>query len=136
MEDADRADGGGRGVDGRMGGEREALGQKRGKWADGGQMGGGWVDGRTARKIEADGRTSGWADKNGRGANKADGWQSEQTRRKLGFTGGQARGLKGPAPHSPIHSLALGLLASMQSEFAGRLEVHWGPNRVYGFYLL
>ena len=42
-----------------------------------------------------------------------------------------AAGLKGPAPRSPLHSRAPRLLASLQSEFAGRLGVHWGPSRGY-----
>ena len=38
--------------------------------------------------------------------------------------GGQAGGLKGLAPRSLLHSLAPRPLASLQSEFAGRLGMH------------
>ena len=62
--------------------------------------------------------------------------RGERTRRgqgglAVGRMGGRARGLKGPAPCSPLHSRAPRLLASLQSEFAGRLGMHWGPSRGY-----
>ena len=49
----------------------------------------------------------------------------------VGRTGGRAGGLKGPAPRSLLHSQAPRLLASLQSEFAGCLGVHWDPSQVY-----
>ena len=83
---------------------------------------GGRDDGRTARRMEANGWTSGRADgRTGHG----------QGELAVGRTGGRAGGLKGPAPRSPLHSRAPRLLASLQSEFAGRLGVHWGPSRGY-----
>ena len=90
----------------------------------GGRTGGGWVDARTAQRLEADGRTSGLAD------------ESRQGGLAIGRTSGRTRGLKGPAPRSPLHSLAPRLLASLQSEFAGRLGVHWGPSRGYVIFFL
>ena len=65
-------------------------------------------------KGKADGRTGGgWAD--GWTGGRHGDWRQ---------TGGRAGGLKGPAPRSPLHSRAPRLLASLQSEFAGRLGVH------------
>ena len=113
---------------GRTGGLRRAGGQTGGRGAKERRMGGRGADGRMGgrhgewrrmggradRRMRADGaqigRTSGWAD---------------------GRTGGQVGGLKGPAPCSPLHSRAPRLLASLQSEFTGRLGVHRGPSRGY-----
>ena len=69
----------------------------------------------------------GWADCSGEAnvGQRRGGWGAD------GRTGGRAVGLKGPAPRSPLHSRAPKLLASLQSEFAGRLGVHWGPSRGY-----
>ena len=75
-------------MDGRRKGGRADVEQKTGRWADGG----GWVaDGR-----RMDGRTDG-TQNGGRRADKR--------------TGGQVRGLKGPAPRSPLHSRVPKLLA-------------------------
>ena len=104
---------------GRTGGGRadcggQVDGRRTGGQADVGQRGGGRADGGWA-----DRRTGGRADESGRGG------------LAVGRTGERAGGLKGPAPRSPLHSRAPRLLASLQSEFAGRLGVHWGPSRGY-----
>ena len=90
-----------------------------GKGEADGQMGGGWADGRTAQRMEADGHTSGQADESGQG------------RLAVGRTGGQAGSLKGPTPCSPLYSRAPRLLASLESEFARHLGMHWDPSRGY-----
>ena len=99
--------GGGRGADGRI----EADGRMGGRGADGRWTGG---------QADVGQRRGGRAD----GAENGGGRADERT-------GGRAGGLKGPAPRSPLHSRAPRLLASLQSEFAGRLGVHWGPSRGY-----
>ena len=78
-------------------------GQGMGGRADGTENGGEWADEWMRADGARTGRTSGRAD---------------------GRTSGQAGGLNGPAPRSPLHSRAPRLLASLQSEFAGRLGVH------------
>ena len=106
MDDADGADG----ADGQT-----AADGRTGKWG---------VDGR---------RTGGQADVGQRRGGRADGGRTGRGQGGLavGWTGGRARGLKGPAPRSPLHSRAPRLLASLQSEFARRLGVHWGPSQDY-----
>ena len=89
------------------------MGQMEGRWADGADGGGGREDERTGAWERTRCGQGGLAD---------------------GRMGGRAGGLKGPAPHSPLHSLASRLLASLQSEFAGCLGVHWGRSQVYVFF--
>ena len=102
-------------------GEREAKERQTGglgRTGERGRIGGP----RRVGKWEANGRTG------GRGAKERrtrGGWATD------GQTSGRARGLKGPASRSPLHSLAPRLLVSLQSKFTGRLGVHWGPSWVY-----
>ena len=91
----------------RTGGQAD-VGQRRGGQADGGRMGG---------------RTDGMEN----GGGRAD--ESGQGSLAVGRMSKRARGLNGPAPRSPLHSRAPRLLASLQSEFAGRLGVQWGPSQ-------
>ena len=96
-----RTDCGGR-ADRRTWGKGEAdgrTGERHGDWRR--------MDGRADRRMRADGARIGWT------SGRADGRTS--------------KGLKGPAPRSPLHSRAPRLLTSLQSEFVGRLGVHWGP---------
>ena len=96
----------------------------------------GWTGGRTDRRrtavrVDVGQRRGGRANRGQMG-----GRTDERTGRRQGGlavvrTGGRAGGLKGPAPHSPLHSRAPRLLTSLQSEFAGRLGVHWGPSLGY-----
>ena len=118
MEDADGADGGRTGKLRRAGGRR--TGGLRAKER---QTGGQGADEQTGGQHGEWRQTSGRAD----GRMRADG-------ARTGGTSGRAGGLKGPAPRSPLHSRAPRLLASLQSEFARRLGVHWGPN--WGYVIL
>ena len=95
---------------------------------DGGRTGGlrragdEWTGGRAYSRIRADGA---WTSV-----------QADESGLAVGQTGEQAGGLKDPAPRSPLHSQAPRLLASLQSEFARRLGVHWGPSRGYIIFFL
>ena len=114
-----RADCGGR-ADGRRTGGQADLGQRRG---------GREADGQTGRQADLGQRRGGRVDGTKNGGGRADEQTGcEQGELAVEQTGGRARGLKGPAPRSPLHSQAPRLLASLQSEFAGRLGVHWGPS--------
>ena len=86
----------------------------------------GWTGGLwRAGGREADGRTGGHGAKERRTGGWGMGGRADER---------TSRGFKWPPPRSPLHSRAPKLLASLQSKFAGRLGVHWGPS--WGYVIL